>query len=523
MQSINIIKLLIASFALAGLLSPTAAGQSAWYFHVKTGGTGGKPVQSETDPGLSNCWNRINAAFAAVKSRTTPGPWIIQVDDEAAYDEAVVLADLQTSSTETLTLTKAPWLAGRPTIHPSQLNKRALAINGLWPGSGDPLPSQPGQSARRITYLTIRGFSLKNNAQATNLESDQPVFSDTQTYLTEGLHTFEDCDFDGQNQVYDCRIAVFVNGTCINTVFLRNVFHHFKMKEDPADIMFGYVLVMTKPVAPTVGLPQVTMTENKFYANQGLAWECMGDAVNKWYYKVLFERNTLTSNYSAFHSLVVINNNSLSNVIRNNLFYENQGPDSHGTFSIWNAGITQIYHNTFVKNHEGREVAVSGDSNGVEIKNNIFWPTPGGHLCIDVQPGYKGNLICAHNAFYADWKKDGYPAGSTFSTTENTETIGMWNDVTMTTSAWNDIAKKSKSIWSFIQKASMANAGNGYSLGGIGLDKNGRLIAGSLCINRGMPGLVKDDLEGQTRPEESNPAIGAVEYRTTNQAGRSVR
>ncbi|MDP1591795.1 MAG: hypothetical protein Q8M07_28815, partial [Prosthecobacter sp.] len=80
-------KLLLASLILAGLLSMSAAGQTAWFYHVKTGGTGGEPVQSETDPGLSSCWNSINAAFAAVKSRTTPGPWIIQVDDEATYDE----------------------------------------------------------------------------------------------------------------------------------------------------------------------------------------------------------------------------------------------------------------------------------------------------------------------------------------------------------------------------------------------------------------------------------------------------
>ena len=196
---------LVVGLVAAGLLSMTAAGQTAWYYHVKTGGTGGKPVQSETDPGLSSCWNSINAAFAAVKSRATPGPWIIQVDDEATYDEAVVLSGLQTSSTETLTLTKAPWLAGRPTIHPRQLFQRALAINGLWPGTGDPLPDQPGQASRRLTYVTVRGFTLKNNAAGTDQTTEQNVFSDNQSYLTEGLHVVEGCHFDGQNQVYDSR------------------------------------------------------------------------------------------------------------------------------------------------------------------------------------------------------------------------------------------------------------------------------------------------------------------------------
>jgi hypothetical protein len=514
-------QLLVVSLVLAGLSSITAAGQTAWYYHVKTGGTGGKPVQGNLDPGLSSCWNSINAAFAAVKSRATPGPWIIQVDDEATYDESVNLFDFQTSSTETLTLTKAPWLVGRPTIYPTQPKKRALLINGLPPGRGEPLPGQPGQSARRVTYLTIRGFTLKNNAQGTDLTRDQPVISDTQTYLTEGLHMIEDCDFDGQDQVYDCRIAVFVNGTCINTVFRGNVFHHFKMREDPADKMFGYVFVMTEPVATVVGQPQVTIADNKFYANQGLAWECMGDAVNKRYYRVVFERNTLTNNSSAFHSMAVITDNSLTNIVRNNLFFENRGPDSHGTFSIWNASNTRIYHNTFVNNHTGRELAVSGYSDGVEIKNNLFWPTPGGHFCIDVQPGYKGNLICANNAFFTDWKNDGYPPGSTFSTTENTEIIGFWKDVPMTTSAWNNAAKKTSGLWSFFRSASMNNTGNGYTLGGPGLDKNGRLIAGSLCLDRGVQGLVSEDIDGGPRPEGGGYDIGAVEYRIPAKASRN--
>ena len=499
----------------------TAAGQNAWYYHVKSGGTGGQPVQSENDPGLSSCWNSINAAVASVKSRATPGPWIIQVDDEATYDESVNIYDFQTSSTETLTLTKAPWLMGRPTIYPSQPKKRAVLINGLGPGSSNPLPGQPGQPARRITYLTIRGFTLKNNAQGTGLEGDQPVFYDNQTYFTEGLHIIEDCDFDGQNQVYDCRIAVFHKGTCINTIYRRNIFHHFKMKEDPADRMFGYVFVMNMPVAPVVGQPQVTIADNKFYANQGLPWECMGDAANKWYYKVVFERNTLTTNSSAFHSMAVITDNSLSNIVRNNLFFENRGADALGTFSIFNASNTRIYHNTFVNNHTGREVAVTGYSIGVEIKNNLFWPTPGGHRCIDVQSGHSRNLICANNAFFTDWKNDGYPPGSTFSTNENTEVVGFWKNVPMTTSDWNNPAKKTSGIWSFFQSASMNNTGNGYTLGGPGLDKNGRLIAGSLCIDCGVPGLVSDDIDGGLRPVGGGYDIGAVEYRTTVKASRN--
>ena len=59
-------QLLVVILAMAGLSSMTAAGQTAWYYHVKAAGTGGKPVQSEADPGLPFCWNSINAAFAVL-------------------------------------------------------------------------------------------------------------------------------------------------------------------------------------------------------------------------------------------------------------------------------------------------------------------------------------------------------------------------------------------------------------------------------------------------------------------------
>ena len=174
--------LLLAGLVLAGELSTKAVGPSPWYYHVKTGGTGGKPVQNEAEPGLSCCWNGINAAFAAVKSRATPGPWIIQVDDEATYDEAVGLSGLVTSSTETFTLTKAPWLVGTPTIYAREPFRSALAIHGLWPENGE------GRLIGGMTHVTVRGFTLKNNVAGTDKTTERPLFTDNQTYMTEGLH-----------------------------------------------------------------------------------------------------------------------------------------------------------------------------------------------------------------------------------------------------------------------------------------------------------------------------------------------
>lgn len=443
-------RLLLAGLFLAGLLNMTADGQTAWYYHVKTGGTGGKPVQSKIDPGLPSCWKSINAAFAAVKSRTTPGPWIIQVDDEATYDEAVVLSDLQTSSTETLTLTKAPWLAGRPTIYPSQLFQRALAINGLWPGTGDPFPDQPGQASRRVTYLTVRGFTLKNNASGTDKTTEEPVFSDNQSYLTEGQHLIEDCHFDGQNQVYDSRNPILIYGTCINTVFRRNVVQDFTINDTNKVSQFlrghGNVFVMTEPVTNVVGQPQVTIADNTFDGNKDLVATFVGDADNQRCYKLTFERNRFIRNASVRYPIMLIEHNALSNIVQNNIFADNSG--IAGTLRIHDANNTRIYHNTFFNNHVDPEVFVTGDSTmGVEIKNNILWPTPGSY-CITVR-GCEENLISANNAFFTDFKKDGYPPGFGFSLTENTETVGLFREAPMTTYTWNNVSTN--------------NAGNGYN------------------------------------------------------------
>ena len=495
-------RLLLAGLFLAGLLSTTAGGRAASYYHVKTGGTGGQPAQSEADPGLSFCWNSINAAFAAVKSRTTPGPWIIQVDDEATYDEAVALFDLQTSSTETLTLTKAPWLLGRPTIYPSQPCRSALAINGRWPAVGDPLPGQPGQTSRRVTYVTVRGFILKNNAAGTGKTAELNVFWDNQSDLTEGLHIIEDCHFDGQNQVYDARVPIIIHGPCINTVFRRNIVRDFTINDDSRPGQ-GLVFLTYMPMSTVVGQPQITVADNTFYGNnKDCVFEAFNDAANQRYYKVVFERNTFRDNIgNSSRPMVAITDNPLSNTIRNNVFAHN---NSGATLQIWNSSNTRVYHNTFFDNHTRLEVCVAAGSRaGVEIKNNIFWPTPGNY-CIEVQRGCTENLVSANNAFFTDFKNDGYPPGFGFSMTENTETVGLWNAEAMTTDAWN--------------KASKNNTGNGYTLEGPGLDKTMHLVAGSLCIDRGVRGLAGADMDGGQRPVSAGYDIGADEYGTTGTA-----
>jgi serine/threonine-protein phosphatase 6 regulatory ankyrin repeat subunit B len=498
----------IAGLVLESLFSRIPAGQAAWYYHVKTGGTGGKPVQSETDPGLSNCWSSINAAFTALKSRSTPGPWVIQVDDERTYDEMVILSDLQTSSTETLTLTKAPWLRGRPTIHPRKLSQSAIAINGLWPGTGDALPDQPGQARRRVTYLTICGFVFKNNASGQDKATERHVFSDNQTYLSEGQHTVEDCLFEGDHQIYDSRSPILIYGTCINTVFRSNIVQNFTLNDTNKVDLFGRghgcVFVMAEPVTNVADRPQAIVAGNIFQGNQGLVVCFTGDGDRRRYYSVLFERNQLLRNVSVRLPLMLLEQSGLSNLIRNNVFADNKG--ARETLLIANADNTKLYHNTFFNNHNQELNLYSGPMAGVEIKNNILWPTPGS-LCFVIGRGTTGNPIWGNNGFYADFKNQGYPPAFGFSTNENLEVVGY--------STQGGVGK-----WltvDSLNSVSTNNTGNGYTLNGPGLRRDFRLAMDSLCMNRGIPALARDDVDGKPRPAGDGYDVGAHECDTTRE------
>jgi ankyrin repeat protein len=495
-----------ASIALASLLGITTATHPASFFHVKTNGTGGKPIQSEADPGLSNCWNSINTAFAAVKSRSTPGPWIIQVDDDATYDESVILSDFQTSATETLTLTKALWLSGRPTIYPRQIFRRALAINGLWPGIKDVLPDQPGQTSRRVTYVTVRGFTFKNNASGTDKTTEECVFSDNQMYLTEGQHIIEDCVFAGENQVYDSRNPILIAGTSISTVFRRNIVQGFIMNDTNKVSQFarghGGVFVMAEPVTNVVSRPQVTIADNQLCGNQGVVAIFVGDTNNQRQYPLVFERNKVMRNTSVRYPIMIIERNALSNIVRNNLFADNTGVGK--TLALFNASDTKIYHNTFFNNHMTELDLLGGSIAGVEIKNNIFWPTPGS-LCFSIARGCTGNPIWVNNAFYTDYNDHGYPPGFGLSTNENTEIVGH--------SAQRFGGKEMRV--DLLNGASTNSIGNGYTLEGPGLNSDLHLLADSLCIDRGVSGLVKDDVDGKSRPVGAGYDIGACEYNST--------
>jgi hypothetical protein len=499
------------SLILAGLLNGISAEQGHWYYHVNSAarpGNVGTAHQGYGDafPDANTCWHNISDALDAIKTDGHDGPWVVQVDDTARYDDSVAVVGFKTNATATLTIRKNPALQGRPTVYPSAQGKAALYI-----GADSQLDGEN-------SYVTIQGFSMSNNAGGTERSTEMPVFADCQANLTAGRIVIEDCIFDGLGQTYDTRNTVMIYDCCIDTVFRNNEVRNFiasKKRTEPGPERNAGLLVVAPRKASSAGGQKVEIIRNGFHDNIGILSEFSGQQSQERSLTLLYEANKIYNNtVPAGHVLVNIEGLGLSNVVANNLFHDNAIPTGWGTLLVYGSANTRIYHNTFFNNHTTRDVVVAGEStHGVEIKNNIFCtaagkrrlfrPTTSGY-CIDVQGGCTENLISANNAFFTGFRKNGYPPGSGFSVTEDTETIGLWNGTPMTTDAWN--------------KASKSGGGNGYTLGGPGLDDSLHLITDSLCIDRGVPGLVDDDIDGGQRPVGAGCDIGADEYSSPNQA-----
>jgi hypothetical protein len=126
---------LCVSLVLASLLNVTSAGQEPWYYHVNSAAALGNAGTAHQDyenpfPDPNGCWHNITDALNAIKADGYGGPWVVQVDDTARYDDAVTVWGFKTNATATLTLRKNPALKGRPTVYPAAQGKAAFYIGG---------------------------------------------------------------------------------------------------------------------------------------------------------------------------------------------------------------------------------------------------------------------------------------------------------------------------------------------------------------------------------------------------------
>ncbi|MCX5643647.1 MAG: ankyrin repeat domain-containing protein [Phycisphaerae bacterium] len=472
-----------------------------WYYHVNSAAAPsnvGTAYQNYSTPfpAPSVCWHNISDALKAVKTDAHEGPWVIQVDDTATYDDAVTIADFRTNASATLTIRKNPALSGRPTVYPTAAGKRAFNIGG------------DGQKDGNNSYVTIQGFAMSNNATGTDTTTENCLFIINENNQAMGQMIVEDCVFDGLGQTYDVRNTVAIYFFHVDSIFRNNEVKNFRDTESGTGWLKG-LLVLGPEASSIVGGQKLQIISNSFHDNTGQLIEFKGNQANNWMYSSLFEGNKVYNNRGILSlSIVAFENLNLSNTIRNNFFYDNSLQnleDVRGVLDFAYSHNSRIYHNTFYGNKQKQNIYVAGSSTyGVEIKNNLICPFPGPNYAINVGSGAEASLIVKNNAFYADFSANGYPPGFGFSMTENTETVALYGRTAKTTSTFNG--------------ANANISGNGYTLEGPGLDRSMHLVAGSLCIDRGVPGLVSDDMDGEHRPMGAGYDIGADEYGTASTA-----
>jgi len=466
-----------------------------WYYHVNSAaapGNVGTAYQNYSTPfpAPSVCWHNISDALNAIKKDGHDGPWVVQVDDTATYDDAVTISDFPTNASATLTIRKNPALSGRPTVYPTAAGKRAFNIGG------------DGQKDGNNSYLTIQGFAMSNNATGTDTTTENCLFIINENNQAMGQMIVEDCVFDGLGQTYDVRNTVAIYFFHVDSIFRNNEVKNFRDTARGTGWLKG--LLVTEPQASSiVGGQKLQIISNSFHDNTGQLIEFKGNLANNWMYSSLFEGNKVYNNRGILSlSIVAFENLNLSNTIRNNCFYDNSLQnleDVRGVLDFAYSHNSRIYHNTFYGNKQKQNIYVDGSNTyGVEIKNNLICPYPGSNYAINVGSGAEASLIAQNNAFYADFSANGYPPGFGFSMTEDTETVALYGRTAKTTSTFNG--------------ANANISGNGYTIEGPGLDKTMHLIAGSVCIDRGVLGLARDDMDGGQRPVGAGYDIGADEY-----------
>jgi ankyrin repeat protein len=491
----NTIKAGASEEELAGPVRITGVFTGPWYYHVRftaVPGNVGRALQDYRSPfpDPNVCWHSISDALSAIKADGHEGPWVVQVDDAATYDDSVTVSNFPTNASATLTIRKNPSLSGRPTVYPAAAHERAFNI-----GRDD-------QKDGNNSYVTIQGFTISNNATGSDTATEDCLFIINENNQAMGQIVVEDCVFDGLGQTYDVRNTVAIYFFHVDTIFRNNEVKNFRDTVRGTGWLKG--LLVTEPQAtPIVGGQKLQVVGNSFHDNTGQLIEFKGNLANNWTYSSLFEGNKVYNNRGILSLTIVdFENLNLSNTIRNNVFYDNSLQnieDVRGVLDLNYSHNSIIYHNTFYSNKLRQNIYVDGSSaSGVEIVNNLICPSPGPNYAINVGRGAEANLIAKNNAFYVDCSGRGYPPGFGFSMAENTQTVVLYGGAAKTTATFNG--------------ANATISGNGYTLGGPGLDKNMHLVTGSVCIDRGIPGLVSDDINGKRRPLDAGYDIGADEY-----------
>ncbi len=314
---------LCVSLVLTGLLHGTSGGEQPWYYHVTAAapvGNAGTAHQNYVNPfpAPEECWHNISDALNAIKADGHEGPWVVQVDDTATYDDSVTIWGFKTSASSNLTLRKNPALRGRPTIYPSAQGKLAVNIGGD--------SQQDGENS----YVTVQGFIMSNNASGTDRSSEMPVLANGQANLTAGRIVIEDCIFDGLGQTYDTRNTLMIYNCRVDTIFRNNEVRNFIAKKKPAEPgperNAGLVVVGPQNAGNPAG-HRVEIVGNSFHDNAGILSEFAENPNQQHGFSLLYEGNRIyhnTVNLGNPRAGILVNIEGLNtdNVVVNNLFYD---------------------------------------------------------------------------------------------------------------------------------------------------------------------------------------------------------
>ncbi len=471
----------------------TMSVHDANYYYVRQDGSGG---QKNGDPtNAAQCFSTLSGALTQMKTDysnkiSNQGKVFISVRDiTAAAYASVTLDGLTTDIDGILVLenysTEAPVING-------------TTATAIYVGNA-------AQTDGNVTNLIVKGLTLKSN-----LASYSTLLFDG-TNIISGSAVIKNNIFDGQTTEVGTSINMIrAVGNSLTMTIKNNEFMNFY-----DDVESGPAVTVRR--SDTTYNPTVTLVGNSFHDNRAGAILYLGYA-NTGSSNFTVERNQFYTNRSPSSStqttgmILLCNINAISAlVVQNNFIYSNDWSyvTNHTIIQTNYGSNSKIYNNTLYANKASANYYADiyielNSTQGVAVKNNLIAPTPGSNrYAINVALGAETNFISANNAFYVDYGNDGYPAGSTWSTSENTENIGNWAGTLKTTSTWNAISN---------------NTGNGFTLGGPGVTSSSdmHITSSSLCKDQGVT-LASNpyDYDRDTRPSGAAYDIGGDEYIST--------
>lgn len=354
-------------------------------------------------------YSSITAAYQSMVN-TTGGTltenWTIEVLDDGIYDETLGIWKLGTSSQSRLTITSSP--GKKPTIKPTAKGAAAVIICAT-------------------DFVTISGFVLQNtpDPHPINVKAALPmtvIEDDRLQAPTESQVTWDNCEWDGQDQEYNVKGLLLCWHPHCNITVRDSIFHNAVIETDDALITLGpRVNNMTQS-------PSFEFINNIVRNNSAPLLDLFGNPTAGYYNSIVLQGNTFSDNQSQY-DLVTILNQRAGNQIHDNQFYLNTL--TRTTLSVINSGNTLITGNWFLQNGASAEVLLHDSSKAtITLTGNTLAASPGNPFCVSASMTGKAVLQSYGNLFYSNYNtKDSW-------NTPRTDLVAVWGGL-LRIDQWN--------------------------------------------------------------------------------------